>query len=1006
MPRPVVSSPSRANAGKKRGRDMRQGITSTALAALLMASATPVAAQQAEAARRFNIPAGPLERALPAFARQSGQQILYPSALIAGRSAPALIGDYPVETALGLLLRDTGLTYRRSRPNVFVLIDPAARADAGEPDATELDDVVVTGSLLRGVTDGPSPVVMVSRDQIDRDGHATVAQALAALPQNFGGTANEAALGNGGDRSGTNANYANGVNLRGLGSDATLVLVNGRRIAGTGSKGDFADVSSIPTAAVERIDVLLDGASALYGADAVGGVVNIVLRDDYDGAETRARYGVAGDGAFSDTLFAQTLGRTWATGSIMGVYEYHDRDALPAAERRRAGDSDLRWLGGSDRRQNFSNPGNIVVIDPASGGYVSAYAIPSGQDGTDLEPADFLAGQTNLSNYRTGLDVLPRQTRHIAYLAGRQDLGSRLTVSGDARWAQRDYETRSTPITTLLTVNRNNPFFVSPSGASSHTIAYSFAGQIPNPVQSGEVQTLSTTIGADLDLGRSWRLSSYLAYGEEESSSGTDGSLQSTFLREALGSLADNPATPFSAVRDGYLNPFGAGSVNPQAALDFISSGWTRLWSESRITTANVMLDGDLIELPGGPVKLAVGAAFRRENFDRKVDAFTSGVAPTLGVFRESERDVTAVFAEARVPLFGAANARPGLDRLELSLAARFEDYGDVGQTTSPKVGLVWEPLAGARLRANYGRSFRAPALREVNDAASASPSILPRGPQQILTMILYGGNPDLEPESADTWTVGGDFRPPAIEGLRISINAFRTDFENRIGQPALENVFTALTDGALSPFVRVIDPANNAQDRVDMQAILDLPTTNLRDLFPAQAYGAIIDARYVNTASVQVRGADLTVGYAFDVGPNAFDLSTSLTWLERFDARPTPTSTTESQVDRPNYPVSLRGRSTLSWTRGPFTLGGGLDYVSDYADLAGRRIGSWTTADLQARFAPESGPFEGTSIALTVQNLFDRDPPFYDAPEGVAYDAANANVIGRYFSLQLTRSW
>jgi outer membrane receptor protein involved in Fe transport len=985
---------------------MTQGFTSTALAALLVASATPVCAQQIEAARRFDIPAGPLSRTLPDFARQSGQQILYPSALVADRTSPALSGDYPVESALALLLRDTGLGYRRSRPNVFVLVDPSARAEFDDLVTTEVEEVVVTGTLLRGIIDGPSPVVVVNRDQIDRDGHATVAQALAALPQNFGGTANEAAIGNGGDRTGTNANYANGVNLRGLGSDATLVLVNGRRIAGTGSKGDFADVSSIPTAAVERIDVLLDGASALYGADAVGGVVNIILRDDYNGAETRARYGTAADGAFSDVLLAQTLGRRWSSGALMGVYEYHDRDALPVSERRRAGDADLRWLGGTDRRQNFSNPGNIVVIDPATGSYVSAFAIPPGQNGTALRPSDFLAGQTNLSNNRQGLNVLPRQTRQIAYIAGHQDLGERLRLSGDARWAQRDYETRSVPITALLTVNRNNPFFVSPTGAASHTIAYSFVGQIPNPTQSGDVQTLSATFGADLDLSETWRLSGYIAYGSEEAGYALDGSLQSTYLREALGAIADNPATAYSARRDGFLNPFGAGAVNPQAALDFISSGFTRLWSESRITTANVMLDGDLLELPGGPLKVAVGASLRRENFDRKVDTFTSGTVPTLGPLNLSERDVGALFAEARIPFFGPGNARPGLNRLELSLAARFEDYEDVGQTTSPKVGVVWEPALGTRLRANYGRSFRAPALREVNDAASASPSILPRGSQQILTMILYGGNPDLEPETADTWTLGGDFRPPAIDGLRISVNAFRTDFENRIGQPALENVFTALTDGALSPFVRVIDPTRNAEDRAAIQAILDLPTTNLRDLFTADAYGAIVDARYVNTARVQVQGADLTVGYAFTAGPNAFDLSTNLTWLERFEVRATPASAPDSQLDRPNYPVSLRGRTTLSWSRGPLTLGGSLDYVSDYADLTGRRIGSWTTADLQARFAPETGPFAGTSVALTVQNLLDRAPPFYDAPEGVAYDAANADVIGRYVSIQLTRSW
>ncbi|MBD3817800.1 MAG: TonB-dependent receptor plug domain-containing protein [Brevundimonas diminuta] len=223
-------------------------------------------AQDVAAARRYDIAAGPLDRVLPIFARESGLQLLYPTALVAGRRSPGLSGEHGPETALAALLDGSGLAWRRSRPNVFVVYDPSAQAEALSP-ATELDEVVVTGSLLRGVIDGPSPVTVISRDQIDRDGHATVAQALAALPQNFGGTANEGALQNGADRTGSNGGFASGVNLRGLGSDATLVLVNGRRMSGTGSFGDFADISTIPTNAISRIDVLLDGASALYGHD-------------------------------------------------------------------------------------------------------------------------------------------------------------------------------------------------------------------------------------------------------------------------------------------------------------------------------------------------------------------------------------------------------------------------------------------------------------------------------------------------------------------------------------------------------------------------------------------------------------------------------------------------------------------------------------------------------------------------------------------------------------------
>ena len=985
---------------------MRMGLGSTALSALLLASATPVIAQTADAVRRYDVAAGPLDRALTAFAQQSGQQILYPAALVAGRRSPGLSGSHSAESALAALLRDTGLSHRRTRPNVFVLYDPSARADADAAEATELEEVVVTGSLIRGAGDGPSPVVTVTRDQMDREGRATVAQLLASLPQNFGGTANEGALNNGADRSGTNSTFANGVNLRGLGSDATLVLINGRRLAGTGAKGDFADVSSIPTAAIARVDVLLDGASALYGADAVGGVVNIILRDDYDGAETRIRLGDTWDGASGEYQFGQTIGRRWTGGGAMITYEYYDREALAGSKRRLASDADLRWRGGTDRRQYYSNPGNIVVFDAASGSYVPTYAIPPGQTGVGLRPGDFLAGQTNLENHRAGVNVLPRQTRESVYAAARQDLGDRFEISGDARYGRRNYETVSFPISTLLTVTSANPFFVSPTGARSHTVAYSFQKEIPAPRISGEVESLGATVGGVADLFADWKLDAYVAYSSEESRNATDGALQSTYLREALGAVADNPATPFSAVRDGYLNPFGDGLINNRTVLDFISSGYTRTYSRTTVSSANLQVGGTILDLPGGPLRLAAGLAFREETFERQFTGFTSGSAPAVGASTETSRQVSAAFAEVRLPLFGTDNARPGLERLELSLAARFEDYGDVGQTTSPKVGVLWKPTNELLFRANYGRSFRAPALRELNDAPSASPSILPRGSQQILSMILYGGNPDLQPEEADTRTGGFEVRPEAVPGLQFGVNLFRTDFDNRIGQPALESILTALGDPSLAPFVRTLDPTNNADDRAAIQAILDLPTTGLRDLFPATSYGTIVDARYVNTARVQVQGADITADYGFDLGPNTFNVAVNMTWLERFDAQPTPTSPTVSQVNRPNFPVGLRGRTSGSWSRGSWTVAPSLNYVGSYQDLVGNRIGSWTTADVLVRYAPEDGFLAGTTLSLTVQNLFDRDPPFYDAPQGVAYDAANTNVLGRFVSLQLTRSW
>lgn len=233
--------------------------------AITMLAASPVAAQQ-PAPVVFAIPAGPLPAGLRLLAAQSGEQILYDAELVAGLTAPAVQGAFVVDDALRRLLAGSGLVTERTARGVLIIRRIRQAGDEGEGRGfvTTVEDVVVTGSLIRGVADGASPVVVVSRDEIDRQGHASVAQALAALPQNFGGTGNEEAVQNGADRSSTNGAFSSGVNLRGLGGDATLVLINGRRMAGSGAKGDFADISTIPTSVVDRIEILLDGASALY----------------------------------------------------------------------------------------------------------------------------------------------------------------------------------------------------------------------------------------------------------------------------------------------------------------------------------------------------------------------------------------------------------------------------------------------------------------------------------------------------------------------------------------------------------------------------------------------------------------------------------------------------------------------------------------------------------------------------------------------------------------------
>jgi iron complex outermembrane recepter protein len=311
--------------------------------------------------KEFNVPAQSATTGIPEFARQAGIQILVSETLVRGKRTAAVTGALPVEKALLILLAGTGLTANSKDGATFTLSAMPTPATSFNPvapspsvsDDTEnqrlprketpplsadervgLSEIIVTGTHIRGATDSASPVVTYSRDEIDRTGLGTVGAFMQSLPQNFNGGASENTIGaiTGGGQA-NNLVGATGINLHGLGNDATMVLVDGHRIAPGGTDGDVVDISMIPLSAVQRIEVVSDGASAIYGSDAVGGVVNIVLRKDFDGAETRARFGSVADGGSHESQLGQTAGKVWDTGSALLNYEFYDRTPLSAAAR-------------------------------------------------------------------------------------------------------------------------------------------------------------------------------------------------------------------------------------------------------------------------------------------------------------------------------------------------------------------------------------------------------------------------------------------------------------------------------------------------------------------------------------------------------------------------------------------------------------------------------------------------------------------------------------------------
>jgi iron complex outermembrane receptor protein len=228
------------------------------------------------------------------------------------------------------------------------------------------------------------------------------------------------------------------------------------------------------------------------------------------------------------------------------------------------------------------------------------------------------------------------------------------------------------------------------------------------------------------------------------------------------------------------------------------------------------------------------------------------------------------------------------------------------------------------------------------------------------------------------------------------------------IATPANENFATALRDPTLAPFVQLLSPATNAADLARVNALFADPAFVGGSTFPAQSIGAVVDTRNVNTGRVTVAGLDMTIRYSLPVGSNRFDFTAGGTWLDRWDEKVTPAAPAVDRLNQVARPIDLKGRASLGWIRGIANATIIVAHVDRYRDPTGRRIAAWNTVDAQIGVsAPaDAGWLSGTSLSIAVTNLLDAAPPFYDNPGGIGYDAANADGLGRFVSLQLTRRW
>jgi iron complex outermembrane receptor protein len=884
-------------------------------------------------------------------------------------------------------------------------------ADSGSASGAEdtLEEVVITGTNIRGAAATGSSVITVDREQIQNSAGVTALAILQETPQimNFGIT-ESSRTGNGGAG---NITFGSSVNLRGISPFATLTLINGHRMPPNGTTGAAPDPNVLPTIAIERVEVVADGASAIYGSDAIVGVANLILRRHVQGFEGTARYGSA-DG-YNDRQIGAIFGHDWGTGRMTLSAENGFHSALhgPARAFFR---SDLRSNGGSDNRVTQCAPGNVVI---GAGATAITYPIPAGA----VTAATLVAGAANRCDNIKNLDLIPEQDHNTAAFTFDQSLGARWNVFAEGYYANRDY-VRTVPTPALnLTVPNTNAFYVRPAGAiagTSETVQYSLVNDFgaTNPLfrSAGFAETWHLLSGINVSLPRNWQLEFTGSYGyDHERNSGTT-NLNTALMTTALAS--NNPATAF--------NPFGT-SANNAALLSTFVDQVAIAPGRSIQRNFTVKADGKLFSLPGGDVGLAIGVGKLYLSLLGGQITGSQSVPRPLRVY--SQRDVDSTFGELSVPLIGAANGRAGLRKLSLSLAVRSEKYSDFGRTTHPKYGISWGITDALTAHASYGTSFRAPGLSQLRSIAA--PGIFLQNYSDPLAnngaggvtqgAAINGGNVNLGPESATTWSYGLEWSSTSRPGLALSLNYFDVEYTDQVIS-YLSNLAILQNPVAFGAVFqrRPSDAAGSAAFTALLQGFIN-EGRNINGGTAANvlATNVFVDGRPYNYAITKAKGLDFEARYRLVTGgAGTFNFAlTGTQFLDYFTAA-TSTAPQLDALNRINFPLKMRTRLATNWSSGGgWGAGAYLNYTNGYINDAAnpvQNVRAYTTVDTRLSYNFQDrlswSALQNLRAGLDVTNLLDSEPPYVNiAPGnngGGGFDPNAANPIGRLVSFSISK--
>ena len=777
------------------------------------------------------------------------------------------------------------------------------------------------------------------------------------------------------------------ADLRGLGFDTTLVLINGRRTFASASalSVNAFDLNSIPLGAVERIEIVSDSTSAIYGADAIGGVVNIVLRENIPEPRLDIDYGAADGGAVErHAAFGASGNYGRARGSI--VLDYFDRSPLLGRERDRWNNQDFTRFGGTDWRSPTASPGNVSSATLANlPGLSSSFAaIPATSPGATLTPADFVstAGQRNLESLMRYHFIGEAARRKAASAHGEYRFTEQLTAYADLLYVDGEkFDQFEPPAFSSALVSGANPY--NPFGTD--VLVDALLTDLGPQTFTNSAEMVRSGAGLRGRVGE-WEWEASLQKSQNDAATTRTGELDPMLVEGAMGASDPHDA----------LNPFGGGGANSPALLTSLLAppSQSRYRTEAIQSVASVR--GPLAALPAGALELTAGAEWREERV-----RYDQG--PPQNISGSNQRSIAAGFGELRLPLVSEAAQIPAVHDLVLVLSGRFDDYSDVGQTFNPEYALIWRPTAALTLRTSVAQSFRPPPLFDLympHVDVRIPIADLARDGEFALPILHAGGNPDLRPSSADSLSVGLRFEPKRSPAVRFGANYWRIAIDDTIAIPAAERLLAA---------------ENHVRDRV-----LRGPPSASDIAAGRPGPVELIDITRMNFGTLRTSGVDVSASGTLDTPAGRFKPELSGTWVHDFTTSNLVEGLDVRRVGVANFQGTIprwRAVATLSWTWRGFGATSAVRYVPSYDDIAflggrnGRKVAAQSIVDMQVsvdlgKIAGEQSAWNGFELRAGAFNLFDAEPPFTEMALFYGYDTTQADLRQRFVYMKIAKKF